>query len=99
MINGNSFYVTDSSGNTVKVVLSKSSTLTAEKKVGYKTLHPGDTVTIRGPVTGGTVHATSISIGGAGGGFGGFGGRFGDFGGRGGGTGTTGAQGATGGSG
>ena len=90
VINGSSFYVTDTSGNTLKVVLTKASTLTAQKNVGYKTLRPGDTVTVRGQTTGGTVRATTIAIGtvGAGG--------FGGFGGRGGGAGPTGTSGASG---
>lgn len=97
VINGSSFYVTDTSGNTVKVVLTKASTLTAQKTVGYKTLRPGDTVTVRGRATGGVVHATSIAIGTAGAG-GGFGARFGGLGGFGG-RGSAGPTGASGGSG
>jgi hypothetical protein len=70
VINGKSFYVTDTSGNTLKVVLTPSSTLTAEKTVGYQTLHPGDTVTVRGQATSGTIRATSIAIGSGSGGAG-----------------------------
>jgi hypothetical protein len=96
VIKGKTFYVTDTSGNTVKVVLTASSRLTAQKQVKAQALLPGDTVTVRGAAgAGGTIQATSVAIGTSGGGFGGFGGGAGGFGGsaRGGSTGTTGATG------
>jgi hypothetical protein len=102
VINGRTFYVTDSSGNTVKVVLTASSRLTAQKQVKAQALLPGDTVTVRGAAgAGGAIQAATVSIGAAGGGFGGgggasgFGGGASGFGGGsgGGGTGATGATG------
>jgi hypothetical protein len=74
VINGKTFYVTDSSGNTVKVAVTASSRLTAQKQVKIQDLHPGDTVTVRWVAgAGGTIQATTVAIGTAGGGFGGFG--------------------------
>ncbi len=68
VINGKTFYVTDTSGNTVKVALTGASRLTAEKQVKVQDLHPGDTVTVRGVAgAGGTIQATTVAIGTAGG--------------------------------
>jgi hypothetical protein len=87
VINGKTFYVTDTSGNTVKVALTGSSRLTAEKQVKVTELRPGDTVTVRGAAgTNGTIKATTVAIGTAGGGFGGFGRGGGAFSGAGGGS-------------
>jgi hypothetical protein len=73
VINGKTIYVTDTTGNTVKVVLTASSRLTAQQQVKIKALHPGDTVTVRGAAgAGGTIQATTVAIGTSGGGFGGF---------------------------
>jgi hypothetical protein len=74
VINGKTFYVTDTSGNTVKVAVTASSHLTAQKAVKIQDLHPGDTVTVRG-VAGadGTINAANVAIGTSGGGFGGLG--------------------------
>jgi hypothetical protein len=70
-VSGRTLYVTDAQGNTIKVLTSRSSTVTrsADSKVGD--VHPGDTVVIQGQKRrGGTVKAQSIqaSAPGAGGG-------------------------------
>ena len=71
VIKGNTIYVTDTSGNTVKVALTASTRLTAQKQAKIKDLHPGDTVTVRGGAgASGTIQATTVAIGTAGGGFG-----------------------------
>ena len=61
-VDGNRFYVTDSSGNTVRVKTNKNSkvTRTAVSKVGE--VHPGDTVIVQGAKSSsGTVTATSVT--------------------------------------
>ena len=77
VIKGSTLYVTDTSGNTVKVVTSPGSTVSKTVTTNVKAIRPGDTVVVRG-TTGknGNVTAQSITLGSAGaGGFGGFGGR------------------------
>ncbi len=71
VIKGSTLYVTDTSGNTVKVVTSPSSTVSKTVDTNVNAIHPGDTVVVRG-TTGknGEITAESISIG-----TGGFGGR------------------------
>lgn len=86
LIDGNNIYVTDSTGNVVKVATSSASQIIVTSTGTVKDVKPGDTVIVTG-TTGedGTVSATAVRDSGAGGaaGFGGFGGRRG-----GGGTGT-----------
>lgn len=93
LIDGNNIYVTDSTGNVVKVATSSASQITVTSPGTVKDVKPGDTVIVTG-TTGedGTVSATAVRDSGAGGagGFGGFGGR------RGGGAGTGGGGGGTG---
>jgi hypothetical protein len=61
-VNGRSLYVTDSSGNTVKVKLSSATKVTKSLGVARSSLHPGDAVVIRGlKNSGGTLIATSVS--------------------------------------
>jgi hypothetical protein len=65
-VDGNTIYLSDSSGNTVKVTLSSATKLTKSLSVGKHALHPGDSVVIRGlKNNNGTVSATSISDSGA----------------------------------
>ena len=86
VIKGSTLYVTDTSGNTVKVVASPASTVSKTVDTNVNAIHPGDTVVVRG-TTGknGEVTAESISIGtggfGGGGGATGFGGGNGSSGG------------------
>lgn len=88
-LKGTTLYVTDTSGNTVKVTVPKGTPVTKSVTTSLKGVRPGDTVVIRGSQgKNGTVSATSISVGGAtgsglfGGGSGGSGGASG-FGGSG----------------
>ena len=69
-IKGDTFYVTESSGNTIKVTLSSATKVTKSVTVGKSAVRPGDTVIIRGLSSNGTLNATSISDSGAGSGFG-----------------------------
>jgi Domain of unknown function (DUF5666) len=61
-VNGNTIYLTDTTGNTVKVTLSSSTKLTKSLGVKKSALHPGDSVVIQGVKnSGGTLVATSVS--------------------------------------
>jgi hypothetical protein len=61
-VSGDTLYVKESSGNTVKVKLLATTTLTKSVDVGTRSLHPGDTVSIQGDAgSHGTVTATSVS--------------------------------------
>jgi hypothetical protein len=77
---GNTLYVTNSSGNLVKVIVSSTTTVDRDAASTLSGLKPGDTVTVQGPTAkNGSVSAASISatakgVTVAGGGFGGFGG-------------------------
>lgn len=65
-INGKTIYISDSSGNTVKVRLSSATKITKSLTVGKKAVRPGDAVVIRGAKSSnGTLSATSISDSGA----------------------------------
>ena len=90
LIDGTNLYITDTSGNVVKVSTTGAS-FTKTVSGAVTDVHPGDTVVVTGPAgSDGTVNARSVVLGGAGagGGFGGFGGgrtRTGSGGGAGGG--------------
>jgi hypothetical protein len=78
---GNTVYVTNSSGNLVKVTVSSTTTVDRNAASSISGLKPGDTVTVQGPTEkNGSVSAASISATAkgvtvtGGGGFGGFGG-------------------------
>jgi hypothetical protein len=65
-INGNTLYLTDTSGNTVKVTLSSTTKLTKSLGVSKSALHPGDALVIQGVKnSSGTLVATSVSDSGA----------------------------------
>jgi hypothetical protein len=65
-IRGKTFYVTDTSGNTVKVKLSSATKVTKSLGVSRSSLHPGDTVIIRGASnSSGTLVAATVSDSGA----------------------------------
>lgn len=65
-VNGSTIYLTDTTGNTVKVTLSPSTKLTKSLGVSKGALHPGDSVVIQGvKSSSGTVVATSVSDSGA----------------------------------
>jgi Domain of unknown function (DUF5666) len=65
-VNGNTIYLTDTTGNTVKVTLSGTTKLAKSLDVSKRSLHPGDTVVVQGVKnSSGTLVATSISDSGA----------------------------------
>jgi hypothetical protein len=65
-VNGSTIYLTDSSGNTVKVTLSSATKVTKSVGVSKASVRPGDTVVIQGlKSSNGTVTATSVSDSGA----------------------------------
>jgi hypothetical protein len=65
-VRGKAVYVTDSSGNTVKVRLSSATKITKSLGVSRSSLHPGDTVIIRGAAnSSGTLVAATVSDSGA----------------------------------
>jgi hypothetical protein len=65
-VNGNTIYVFQASGNTIKVTLSSATKLTKSQSTSKSSLHPGDAVVIQG-ATGknGTLAAISVSDSGA----------------------------------
>ena len=75
LIDGNNIYVTDASGNVVKVATTPDSKITVTNAGTVKDVKPGDTVLVTGSTgSDGTVTATDVRDQGAGGaGFGGFG--------------------------
>ncbi len=64
-ISGNALYVTETSGNTLKVKLSRATKITKSVTVGKSAVRPGDTVVIRGLNSSGAMSATSVSDSGA----------------------------------
>ena len=72
-VNGSTLYVTEASGNTVKVKLSSATKVSKTQSVKRGAIHPGDTVVVSGVTgSGGTVTAASVTDSGTGsaGGFG-----------------------------
>jgi hypothetical protein len=68
-LDGSTLYVTNSEGNTVKVMTSAGTTVNKTVKSAVKSIHPGETVTITGETgSGGAISAESISVGSSGGG-------------------------------
>jgi hypothetical protein len=66
-VNGNTIYLTDSSGNTVKVTLSSATKITKSQGVSKTSVRPGDAVVIQGAKSStGAITATSVSDSGAG---------------------------------
>jgi hypothetical protein len=65
---GNTLYVTNPEGNTVKVTTSAATSVTKSVKTKVNGIHPGETVTVTGATSGGAVSAESISVGSGGGG-------------------------------
>jgi hypothetical protein len=66
-IKGSTLYVTDASGNTVKVSTSAASRVTKTVTGSLKDVHPGDTIVVQGSTgSKGTIAARSITLGGAG---------------------------------
>jgi hypothetical protein len=66
-IAGPTLYVTSAEGNTVKVVTSPASSITKTVKSDVHSIHPGETVVVRGAKgSGGAVSAESVSVSAAG---------------------------------
>jgi hypothetical protein len=66
-IKGSTLYVTDASGNTVKIATSAGSQVTKTVTGSVDDVHPGDTVVVTGTKrSNGTIDARSISLGGGG---------------------------------
>lgn len=65
-VNGRTVYVTETSGNTVKVTLSSATKITKAQTVGRSKINPGDSVVVAG-VSGskGAISATSLTDSGA----------------------------------
>jgi Domain of unknown function (DUF5666) len=65
-VDGNTIYLTEASGNTVKVTLSSATKITKSQSTSKSSLHPGDALVVQG-ATGknGTLTATSVSDSGA----------------------------------
>jgi len=62
LVNGNEVYVTDTTGNVVKVVTNAASQLTQTDRATIKDITPGETVIVRGTTaTDGTVTATALT--------------------------------------
>ena len=71
-LKGTTLYITDTSGNTIKVIVPKGTPVTKSVSTGLNGVGPGDTVVVRGlPGPNGTATAQSVSVGAAGAGFGG----------------------------
>jgi hypothetical protein len=66
-ISGDNLYITEATGNTVKVTLSSATKVTKNVSVGKNAVRPGDTVVVAGAKNSdGTVSATTLSDTGAG---------------------------------
>lgn len=67
-VKGDTLYVTDAEGNTVKVETTEASTVQKTVKSSAKQIHPGETVTVTGEKgASGAIVARSVSVGSGGG--------------------------------
>jgi hypothetical protein len=64
-VNGNTIYLTEPTGNTVKVTLSSATKITKSQKTSKSSLRPGDSVVVQGVTSNGRTAATSVSDSGA----------------------------------
>jgi hypothetical protein len=76
LVQGSTIYVTTTDGNTVKVTVPSSATISKSVTEKVSGIHPGDTVTAIGTTSNGVVKAATVRIGDIGG-LGGFGRRAG----------------------
>lgn len=61
-VSANAIYLTDFTGNTVKVKLSSATTITKSLGVSKRSVHPGDTIVVQGlKGPGATISATTVS--------------------------------------
>ncbi len=99
-VSGNAIYITDATGNVVKVTFNGATNVTKNVGVAKSAIRPGDTVVVQGVKgSNGTISATSVSDSGTRSGGGGGGGLGALFGGGGGGSGSGAGGSAAGGSG
>lgn len=75
LVQGSTIFVTTSDGNTVKVTVPSSATISKSVTEKVSGIHPGDTVTAIGTTSNGVVKAATVRVGDVGGpgGIGGFG--------------------------
>jgi hypothetical protein len=65
-VDGSTIYLSEISGNTVKVTVNPATTITKAQPVARTRIHPGDTISVRGLTTAaGTIVATAITDAGA----------------------------------
>jgi hypothetical protein len=64
-VSGNTIYLTEPSGNTVKVTLSSATKITKSQAATKSSLRPGDSVVVQGISSNGGTTATSVSDSGA----------------------------------
>jgi Domain of unknown function (DUF5666) len=65
-VDGNTIYLTGTSGNTVKVTLSSATKITKSQSVSANSIRPGDTIVVQGVKgSSGTITATSVNDSGA----------------------------------
>jgi hypothetical protein len=62
-VSGNTLYVVTGEGNTVKVSAPAGTKVSKTVSTNVHSIHPGDTVTVQGSQTGGSVKASSITVG------------------------------------
>ena len=60
-VNGRTLVLTETGGDTVKVKLTSSTSITKTEKVGHRSVHPGDTISVTGSSGKGTVTAASVT--------------------------------------
>jgi hypothetical protein len=62
-VSGDTLYVVTGEGNTVKVSAPAGTKVSKTVSTNVHSIHPGDTVTVQGSQTGGSVKASSITVG------------------------------------
>jgi hypothetical protein len=66
-VNGSTIYLSEASGNTVKVTLSSATKVSKSQNTSRHAVRPGDTITVQGVTKpNGTIVATSVTDSGAG---------------------------------
>ncbi len=66
-LDGSTLYVTNSEGNTVKVITSDATAVSKTVKASVKDIRPGETVTVRGSTgSGGAITAETLTVGSSG---------------------------------
>jgi len=62
-VSGNTLYVVTGEGNTVKVSAPAGTKVSKTVSTTVHSIHPGDTVVVQGSQSGGSVKASSITVG------------------------------------